>query len=350
MKSPFNWDPYSDQPHIIKDKAYKQKQRKKFYFSSLIMFFLFAVIAPFAMFVSLFSSHKKKNCEIGLGVNLDKGFDQYALVEELGVSHLIIRIPLWDLDRLDEYVQFIQGFSTKTILVNILQDREHIDDKSLLEQDINRIFKALSGVVNEFQIGNAVNRAKWGFFSMSEYLDFYHCVQSIRDSHFPELKLIGPSVIDFEYYQTTSALFNTRKIHFDALSALLYVDRRGSPYNTQYGVFDTLLKIKLLRNILQLSSKVDSKLYITEVNWPLSGTAPYAPTSETECVDEATYDTYMRDFLMITQESGDVDRVYWHQLIAPGYGLVDNRDGQLRKMPAFKTFKDIIAKKEDSLI
>jgi len=343
MKPPFSWDEYSDQPHIIKDKSYKRKHRKKFYFSSLGMMLLFVIILPFAMFAHLFIRKDKKQCEIGLGVNLDKGSAQYALVEELGVSHLIIRVPLWDLDRLDDYIDFIKSFSGKMILVNILQDREHIDDQSLLEQNIKRIFYALEGMVHEFQIGNAVNRAKWGFFSMSEYLDFYHCVQSVRDRDYPRLKLIGPSVIDFEYYHTTSALFNAHKLRFDALSALLYVDRRGSPYNTQYGVFDTRFKIRVLRNLMRLSAKVGSKLYITEVNWPLSGTAPYAPTSETECIDEQTYAKYMQDYLSIAQASGDVDRVYWHQLIAPGYGLVDNRDGEIRKMPAFEVFKESVA-------
>jgi len=344
MKSPFHWDSYSDQPHIIKDKAYKREQKKKHLFSYITMLLLFIVLLPVIMIVHFFVRSDKKNCEIGIGVNLDKGEEQYALVEELGVSHLIIRLPLWEMDRLDEYVEFIERFEGKQIVINILQDREHIDDHQLLERDIERIFHALKDSVNEFQIGNAVNRAKWGFFSMSEYLAFYQCVQAIRDINFPELKLIGPSVIDFEYYYTASALFNFKKLRFDALSALLYVDRRGSPHNTQYGIFDARFKITVLRNLMRLSHKVSDKLYLTEVNWPLLGRAPYAPTSETECIDEQTYAEYMRDYLMIAQQSGQVDRVYWHQLIAPGYGLVDNRDDQIRKMPAFEIFKEMVTK------
>ena len=344
MKSPFHWDSYSDQPHIIKDKAYKREQKKKHLFSYITMLLLFIILLPISMIVHFFVRADKKNCKIGLGVNLDKGDEQYALVDELGVSHLIIRLPLWEMDRLDEYVEFIERFDGKHIVVNILQDREHIEDHQLLERDVKRLFNALKGVVNEFQVANAVNRAKWGFFSMSEYLAFYQCVQTLRDIDFPELKLIGPSVIDFEYYYTASALFNFRKLRFDALSALLYVDRRGSPYNTQYGLFDTQFKITVLRNLMRLSRKVNDKLYLTEVNWPLLGTAPYAPTSETECIDEQTYAEYMRDYLMSVQQSGQVDRVYWHQLIAPGYGLVDNRNEQIRKMPAFEVFKEVVAK------
>jgi len=344
MKPPFHWDSYSDQPHIIRDKAYKRKQKKKHLFSYLSMFLLFLALLPIILIAHFFVRTKKRNCEIGLGVNLDKGPEQYHLVDELGVSSLIIRIPLWEMGKLDKYVEFIKGFDNNEIVINVLQDREHIEDHALLKKDITLIFHALKDVASEFQIGNAVNRAKWGFFSMSEYLDFYQCVQGVRDTDFSELKLIGPSVIDFEYYHTASALFNFKNLRFDTLSALLYVDRRGSPYNPQYWIFDTQFKITVLRNLMQLSRKVGDKLYLTEVNWPLSGTAPYAPTSETECIDEETYAEYMREYLTIVLQAGTVDKVYWHQLIAPGYGLVDNRNGKIRKMPAFEVFKEIIAK------
>ena len=33
-----------------------------------------------------------------------------------------------------------------------------------------------------------------------------------------------------------------------------------------------------------------------------------------------------------------IKRVYWHQLIASGYGLVDNRDGKILKYPQFYVF------------
>jgi len=37
-----------------------------------------------------------------------------------------------------------------------------------------------------------------------------------------------------------------------------------------------------------------------------------------------------------------VSKLYWHQLVAPGYGLVDNRDKAIRKTPAFYKFKQLI--------
>ena len=98
----------------------------------------------------------------------------------------------------------------------------------------------------------------------------------------------------------------------------------------------------MLFSLVKLSSKTSNDIYITEVNWPLSNTAPYAPTSEIECVSEELYSKYMIEYYDIAKKTNKIKRVYWHALIAPGYGLVDNRDGQIRKTKAFYTFKKLI--------
>ena len=231
--------------------------------------------------------------------------------------------------------------------MNILQDREHIEDKELLKKDINKIFNTFKNITNEFQIGNAINRTKWGFFSIGEYLNFYDTVQIIRDNQYPNIKLIGPSIIDFEYYYTIRALFNLYSIKFDKLSSLLYVDRRGSPSNTQMGFFNTKNKINMLYTLSRLSNKTSDDIYITEVNWPLSNTEPYAPTSEKECVDEKTYCKYMVEYLTCAKDTNKISKVFWHQLIAPGYGLVDNRHGKIRRTEAFYKFKELLKNEKD---
>jgi hypothetical protein len=110
-----------------------------------------------------------------------------------------------------------------------------------------------------------------------------------------------------------------------------------------YGIFDLAAKIRLLATIQSMSSKVTQRgLYVTETNWPIAGTAPYAPTSEKECVSMERYCTYMIDYFKIASESGFVSRIYWHQLVAPGYGLIDNRYGKMRKTRAFFALKDLI--------
>ena len=39
--------------------------------------------------------------------------------------------------------------------------------------------------------------------------------------------------------------------------------------------------------------------------------------------------------------SGKVKKCYWHQLVAPGYGLVNNLDGEIKK-DAYFCFKHLI--------
>lgn len=348
MKEPFIWDEYSDQPYPIKDKVYKKEMRKKHMWDYIPLFFTNILFFPLSiLLMSLFKGKKvAKESFYGMGVDLDKGTVQKELIEELGVKHILVRMPLWEMHRVEEYVAFARSFGEdKKILLNILQDREHIEDEALLQKDIEIIFEHFSSFVNEYQIGNAINRTKWGFFSMKEYLKWYESIQKIRDEKYPDLKLIGSSVIDFEYHYTIRTLFNFFSIKYDKFSSLLYVDRRGAPNNTQMGIFNTKNKISMLYALVKLSPKTTDEIYITEVNWPLSNTAPYAPTSEVECVGEEEYAKFMLEYLHTAKESGKIQRVYWHQLIAAGYGLVDDRGTQLRKTEAFEKFRSVISKK-----
>ena len=343
LKPPFIWDYFSDQPYPLKDKKYKRGMRKhsiKDFFPLLLSNLIFF---PLSILLMKFF-RGKESLEYGVGVDLDKGDIQIELVEELGVKHILIRMPLWDIERLDKYVEFAKKFKNRDILINILQDRENIENHNLLENNLRDIFEAFKGISKEYQIGNAINRTKWGFFSVKEYLDFFKVAQNIRDRDFKDIKLIGSSVIDFEYHYTIRSLFNLYPIKYDIFSSLLYVDRRGSPQNIQMGIFDTKNKIDMLYSIVRLSKKTNNQIYITEVNWPLSNTAPYAPTSELECVSEDVYNQYMEEYLKIAKDSRKIKRVYWHRLVARGYGLVDDSNGEIRRMEAFYSFKSIIKK------
>ncbi|RXK03756.1 hypothetical protein CRV02_00765 [Arcobacter sp. CECT 8989] len=353
-KAPFFWDKYSDQPSVIKDKTYKKNMRKKYILDYIKMLFSSLLILPLAILVMKLFRGKEElsNKEfIGLGVNLDKDDGnniQQKLIEELGVKNLIIRVPLWDMQNLDSYVEFAKSFneiSPKNILLNIMQDRAHIEDKKLLKKDLELIFSKFSYFVKEYQIGTTINRAKWGFFAVKEYIGVFKVAQEIRDEKYKGLKLIGPSTIDFEYYYNVRAMFNLYKIKYDKVSSLLYVDRRGAPSNTQYGFFDTKNKIDLLFSLCKLSLKTNDEVYITEVNWPLSNTAPYAPTSEHECVSNEDYSKYMIEYLETVKRSKKIQKVFWHQLIAPGYGLVDNRDAKIVKLPQFYVLKEFLNEK-----
>ncbi|CAA6819626.1 MAG: FIG00388565: hypothetical protein [uncultured Sulfurovum sp.] len=345
MRHPFIWDKYSDQPYPLQDKKYKKQMRKKHMWAYVPLFITNIFLFPLSVLIMKFFKGQTidKESFYGMGVDVDKGEVQKELVEELGIKYLLIRMPLWEMHRVEEYVNFAKSFGEdKQILLNILQDREHIEDKELLQKNIEIIFEKFGDFVSEYQVGNAINRTKWGFFSMDEYLAWYEVVQSIRDTKYPKLKLIGSSVIDFEYHYTIRTLFHFFNVKYDKFSSLLYVDRRGAPENVQMGIFDTTNKINMLYALTKLSPKTSSQIYITEVNWPLSNTAPYAPTSEVECVNEEDYEKFMDSYHTIALESGKIQRVYWHQLIAAGYGLVDDRGEMIRKTKAFESYKRMI--------
>ena len=351
---PFEWDDYSDQPKIILDKAFKRRMRAQHWPDLIKMIATAGVMLPSAMVAmglkSLFGSpslqpRRAPASFFGMGVSLERGDAQYDLVAELGVTEVLVRLPLWKLQDLPDYIRFVEGWKHRgfKVMVNLLQDPRVIGDKTSMEPQAREALSALRGLTSRVQVGNAINRAKWGFYSVGEYLDFYEVFQAARDNYAPSIKLCGPAVIDFEYHHTARALFNTRGIQFDQVSALLYVDRCGHPMNPQLGLFDTTRKIQLLYALASMSPKVENpKLIITEVNWPIKGTAPYAPTSETECVSEEAYGDYMLAYYQMALETQMVETVYWHQLIAPGYGLVDNRDLRLRRREAFGRYQRMV--------
>ncbi len=343
MKTPFSWDHYSDQPYQLKDQPFKKRMRRKEWRSFIATLFSTLLILPISLLLQYLIPKRVINSQnfFGMSINLDKDPNvTKTLIEELSLRTLLIRFPLWEMERIEEYITFIKIYKDKKIIINLMQDREHIDNQQQLQDDLMKVFTLLTPHVDSIQIGSTINRAKWGFFSVQEYLRFYQVAYRLKKQHFTELKLLGPSVIDFEYHFSIHALFNFFRLKYDAVTALLYVDRRGAPENTQMG-FDLIKKINLLDTLTLLSPKSKRHIYITETNWPISNTAPYAPTSEYECIDEESYANFMVRYYLLAFASQKVDAVYWHQLIAPGYGIIDNREG-IRKRSAFHAFKTLV--------
>ena len=343
MKQPYTWDNYSDQPYPLKDKNYKKKMRKREFFSLFKTFIIALLILPFSLVMMPFVKRKQVNSNdfFCIGVDYQRESElTLQLVEELGVNRILVRLKLWEMETLDELKEFILKFSDKKITLKILQDREHVENLQLLKKDLETIFTTLEQHVDIFEIGSTINRAKWGFFSVDEYNRFYKTAYDLKEEKFRHVKLIGSGVIDFEYHFSAHTLFNFFKYRYDGISALLYVDRRGAPENTQLG-FTLSDKIAFLSTMVWLSPKVKQELHITETNWPISNTSPYAPTSEHECVDEEVYADFMLRYYLLAFASQQVNSVSWHQLIAPGYGLIDNRE-EIKKRRAFTTYKVMI--------
>jgi len=343
MQEPYKWDDYSDQPYQLKDKNFKKQMRKKESSSLLKTIFISLFILPFSILAMPFVKRKeiKSNEFFCMGIDYQREPKlSLELVEELHVERVLLRFKLWEMDTLHDLKDFILKLENKKITLKILQDREHVQDLALLEKNLNTIFTELSLHVEIFEIGSTINRAKWGFFSVDEYNKFFQVAYDLKQNKFPNIKLIGSGVIDFEYHFTAHTLFNFFKYKYDGISSLLYVDRRGAPENSQMG-FTLSDKIALLNTMVWLSPKVKQELHVTETNWPITGTAPYAPTSEHECISEDLYSDFMLRYHFLAFASQQLESVSWHQLIAPGYGLIDNRNG-ITKRTAFASYKFMV--------
>ncbi|MFA6190720.1 MAG: glycosyl hydrolase [Sulfurimonas sp.] len=343
MKKPYQWDDYSDQPYQLKDKNYKKQIRKKEFFSLLKTLFTALFILPFSLILMPFVQRKKVHAATFFCIGVDYEREPeltIELLEELDVERILLRFKLWEMKELPLLKEFLSKCENKNIILKIMQDREHVEDLELLQKDLRTIFTTLGKTVDIFEIGSTINRSKWGFFSVNEYNRFYKTAYDLRENEFPHVKLIGSGVIDFEYHYTAHTLFNLFKYRYNGVSSLLYVDRRGAPENKQMG-FNLSNKIALLGTMVWLSPKSANELHITETNWPISNTAPYAPTSEYECVNEESYADFMLRYYLLAFASGQVDSLSWHQLIAAGYGLIDNRNG-IRKRSAFYVYKFMV--------
>ena len=353
-KSIFRWDSYSDQPATL-DRGVKRRLRwrgvgavlKKL---STIVFLPGPVLKTLSI-KKPFRTYTNADC-IGLCINLERPFvdkkilsptEIAEMLKILNLRRIAIRIPLSEVGNLQEYVDFIRHFPGYRILVVILQDRSVIEDVNTLETSLERIFSALSGIVDCYQIGNAVNRLKWGFVTVDEWFGFFSVAWNLRNREFPNLKLLGGAIIDFELLDHCRSLRNGFPFKYDGYASLLYVDRRGAPETRQMG-FDLENKIHLLCRIMENGDKVDpaeARLWITEVNWPLEDTGRYAPTQDCSRVGEREQLCYLVRYYLLVLATGAVNACYWHQLVAPGYGLIDNRGGVVRKRPAFYGFETL---------
>jgi len=279
-----------------------------------------------------------------LGVAVSPGHEQARLrelIDELGVRRLSIRVPVWQRDNCEELMRFIAGFDDRRVLAVLCQDRGSVCDHQRWRADCRRIFAALPDNVDAVQVGNAVNRRKWGCAHIGEYLDLLAIAGAEHARSGRRTLLAGSAVIDFEPVATLRSLLHRRAVRLDACSALLYVDRRGAPDARQYGYFDTARKIRAVASAVALSRRCADRLWLTEVNWPLAGHGAYAPTAPELTVDEQRAGDYLRRYCQIAYASGYVQRVYVWQLVARGYGLVDPDDAY-RRRPAFDAVRDLL--------
>lgn len=352
MKDLFKWNPYADQPHNVAPK----KERFRFHLKhsgSYICLILsnlskaFPVLARYRKIRrSLYQRPVSLGDPFGIAVSLGKNDPQKIIndLEELNIEKILIRIPSWEESRLDLYKKFIKEVrdQKRKVMIALLQNREDVKDPKNWRSFLEGVFDEFRDLCEIFEIGHAWNRTKWGVWDYREYLELAYPALELAKKF--GVKIAGPAVIDFEFHLYPVIL---KEIPFDAVSSLLYVDRVGAPENTQFG-WDTAKKTALLRAVIDGSGQEGKSLWITEVNWPLEGTGKYSPASGKPNVSESLQRDYLTRYYILVLAGGLVERVYWWQLAAPGYGLIDDRNNEWRKRPAFKAMCFLISQLRNS--
>ncbi len=267
-----------------------------------------------------------------------------SLIEELGVRHVLLRLHSWEEDHGDEEA-LARNLHARGLEVSFAlpQNRDLVRDPARWRRALEEIAPRFTPYGRHFQIGQAINRSKWGIWTIQEYVALARAAEEVLRPY-PGVELLGPSVIDFEYH-VTAAVLNLKNagFRFDAVSALLYVDRRGAPENRQASL-DTTAKVLLLKAIAETARNATGRCWITEVNWPLKE-GPHSPAGRDVSVDEEAQADYLVRYYLLALGTGKVERIFWWQVLARGYGLADPTDPP-RRRPSFFALKTLVKELE----
>lgn len=249
-----------------------------------------------------------------------------AAFDALGVRHALLRLHPWQSDHAAEEELARELHARGVELVFALpQRRELVRDLPRWRLAVADLGARFAPYGTTFQVGQAINRSKWGVWSLREY-EALLATAAEALAAVPGLRLVGPGVIDFEPHATLAAVNWPRLgVRFHALASLLYVDRRGAPEAQQLG-YDALRKAALLRAAAETSRWCEPRSWVTEVNWPLRE-GPHSPAGRDVAVGEEAAADYLARYYLLVLASGMAERVYWWQLVARGYGLAVVEDG-----------------------
>jgi len=350
------WDEKTSQPTVVLGREEKRRHRN---ISDIFSALARGLIASPSLYLryrrSLAASYSKPvalkdRFGIALQPQSDYIEQEWALLNALGNPPVLVRFCHHETpEDWQTAIALVERLHLKNIrvMVAILQDRRSVLNPASWRDFLRMVVGAVGDKVTQVEITHARNRSKWGIWSRRDFKDLMRPLLELRQE-FPNVRFIGPACIDFEYLPVLSALADLPKgLRLNGLSHLLYVDRRGAPENKQGG-FSTLEKSALLKAIADWSNRVESKVIISEVNWPIQGAGIWSPITcpyETEQwrrdkpgETELDYANFMLRFLALTVCSGHVESVYWWRLSAHGYGLVDDQNG-FEPRPAFNALK-----------
>ena len=342
----FEWNPFADQPHNVAPRKERLRHHIRHggtYFSLLAanLCQMRPVLALYRRYWRrMYQQEVKLGDPFGVSVSPEEGREEeiLTLLREMNAQKALLRIPSWERENLDFYERFAKGLFSHGVKLTaaLLQNREDVTDPQRWTSFLEEVFSRFNQVVDFFEIGHAWNRTKWGVWDYQEYLSLARPASVMAEKY--QTKTVGPAVIDFEFHLYPPVL---EKVSFDRISSLLYVDRMGAPENKQYG-WNTSRKLALLKAIVDVVTHTNQRIWITEVNWPLKGTGKYSPASGKPNVSEEEQADFLVRYYILCLASGFVERIYWWQLVAPGYGLVDSRERPWRKRPSYQALKTLI--------
>lgn len=263
----------------------------------------------------------------GLGVAVRPIDNQellFAALADLGVGNVLVRLHPWDSGAAREAeVALVGALAAQGYEVSLAlpQDRALVRDPPRYHAAAEELAERLGSMVKAIQIGQAINRSKWGVWSLADYARLAApAIESWRQ-HAPGVTILGGAVIDFEPHVTLAFANGASGLRFDGLASLLYVDRRGAPEARQLG-FDAVAKATLIKAIADTARVVGPRSFITEVNWPLAE-GPHSPAGRLVAVDEDSQADFLVRFFAPVLAAGVAERIFWWQLFAKGYGLAD---------------------------
>lgn len=339
MTFPFAWNELADQPHNVAPRRERLRHHFKHAGSYLALAAVDSALAIPALRLYRRNIRRMHRLPVEIGapfaVSCSPAGERNAKVVEAlqaaGVRQTLVRIPSWERDRLAAYASFIRLLRAAglDVVCALLQRRDDVLSPASWSGFLDEVFSGFSSLCSYFEVGHAWNRTKWGVWDHLEYVSLAQAAVPLARKH--GVRLVGPAVIDFEFHLYPPTL---RAVDFDKVSSLLYVDRTGAPENAQFG-FSTAKKLALLKAVVDASAGRPKGLWITEMNWPLQGAGEYSPAPGKPCVSEEDQANFLVRYFVICLASGLVERIYWWQLAAPGYGLIDNLGREWRERPSF---------------
>lgn len=343
------WDHLSDQPHQHAGKLEKLKVRladapSHLLHASIVARSLPRVVARFRQLRAESFATQRPWQGAGVCVRPFPEAPEQLLhaIDDLGLRHVLLRLHPWQEhhEAEEELAHALHGRGYELVYA-LPQNRQLVRDPDLWQRRIEDLARRFVPYGRTFQVGQAINRSKWGVWRYDEYLELARRAAEVLGGH-PGVEIVGPAVIDFELYSTMAVVNRRDCPRFDALASLLYVDRRGAPENRQMGL-DTTDKLLLCRAIAETALRCVGRSFVTEVNWPL-WEGPHSPAGKSVSVSEEKQADYLARYYLLALAAGAAERVYWWQMIARGYGLVAPQDPRgdahgLRRRPAFRALQ-----------